>query len=102
MEIDSSFLEKFSTILQQQNSMLLKQICLDYNWNYDEMHKLFLEDNEDNNFEFTTTNTILIRNEWSHNGNSYYVEEGTNNVYLDGIFKGKKYEDELFSDCEET
>ena len=57
MDIDSSFLESFSDILQKQNSMLLIQICLDYNWYYDEMHKLFLEDN---NFEFTSNLKLFI------------------------------------------
>ena len=101
MDIDSGFLENFSTILQNQNVMLLKQICLDYKWDYDEMYKLFLDD-QDFEINNTTQSSIFIRNEWSHNGNLYHVEEGTNNVYLNGIFKGKKYDDELFSDCEET
>jgi len=101
MNIDSDFIKSFSNILQEQNSLLLKRICDDYNWDFNEMYKLFIEENK---FDFSNDKytNVCVRNQWMHNGNNYYVEEGTNNVYLDGVFKGKKYDDELFSDCEET
>lgn len=104
LNLDENFLKHISDKLYQQNAELLKEICKDYNWNFDEMHTRFIKDKKvltTDDFDLNEKN-IVIRNQWIYNENVYYVEEDTNNVYLNGEFQGKRYGDELFTECEET
>ena len=104
LNLDEAFLKHFSDKLCEQNIELLKQICKDYNWSYSDMYSRFIEDKEDftlKDIDFNDQN-IIIRNQWNYNNNIYYVEEETNNVYLNGEFQGKRYDNQLYTECEET
>lgn len=103
LNLDTNFIKSFSDILRNQNIDLLKTICYDYNWNYNELYDLFLKDDTIlNNIEIESKQEVKIRNQWIYQNKTYYVEEESNNVYLDNIFQGKKFGDTLYSECEET
>ena len=104
LNLDEDFLKHISNKLHHQNTELLREICKDYNWNFREMYVRFIKDKETitaDDFDLDEKN-IIIRNQWIYNENVYYVEEETNNVYLNGEFQGKRYGNELFTECEET
>ena len=103
LNLDDNFLTSFSNIIREQNIQLLRTICYDYNWDYDDLYEsLFKNDNIFSNLDFDFKPEVKIRNQWIYKNITYYVEEDSNNVYLENIFQGKKFGEELFTECEET
>ena len=103
LNLDNTFINSFSDILRNQNIQLLKTICHDYNWNYDDLYELFLKDDKNiEKIEIGYRKEVKIRNQWIYQNITYYVEEDSNNVYLDDIFQGKRFGDTLYPECEET
>ena len=82
----------FSNIIREQNIQLLRTICYDYNWDYDDLYNSLLKnDNIFSNLILILKFRSKIRNQWIYKNVTYYVEEDSNNVYLNDVFQGKKF-----------
>ena len=102
LNLDDNFLTSFSNIIREQNIQLLRTICYDYNWDYDDLYEsLFKNDNIFSNLDFDFKPEVKIRNQWIYKNVTYYVEEDSNNVYLENIFQGKKFGEELLKSGKE-
>ena len=110
-------------IIKYQNSLLLKRISEDYNWNFEELKKTYLKnkikkekiiDNQmvEKEKDYKKCGKIKIKvkkkrtqecYKFTFNNKIYYINPKNNNAYdKDGVFLGVKEEDIINFDMEET
>lgn len=103
LKINIDFVNSFTNILHNQNKNLLKEICQDYGWDYDTMYANYLKDFKDFEYDYNVDEFLgKDLEDWDYSGKNYQVEKDTNNVYFNGKFVGKRFDNELYSDCSET
>lgn len=127
IEVPTSFLNNLDIIISHQNIKLIKEICKWKGWDASELIEEFMgKDNKakisktrirkekignnqnrndsHNNSDELNLNSLEIRyrNICVINGNRYYIESPTDNIYsMDGDFLGKKSGESIDYDAEE-
>lgn len=120
VKLNKDLFDKINLIIKYQNSLLLKIICEENNWNLDELKKKYLKKNivkekamnkNNENVEFKVCRKIKIKvkkkrmeecYKFIFNNETYFINPKNNNAYnKKGLFLGVKEDDIINFDMEE-
>tara|TARA_B100001057_G_scaffold464144_1_gene519013 strand:- start:162 stop:506 length:345 start_codon:yes stop_codon:yes gene_type:complete len=112
IEIPEEFYKSLKIIIKFQNSLLLREIANDNNWNYQELKKKYLKNpdvkeliddkNKKKKIKKKNGQGKIKCEKWIYEETEYYVENETNNVYnLELNFVGIKENDKINFDMDE-
>ena len=119
VQLNKELFNKLNIIIQYQNSLLLKIIAEDNNWNLDELKKKYLknkitkekvmEENTTQDYKVCKKIKIKVKKKrmdecykYNYNNEIYFINPKNNNAYnKNGIFLGIKEDDIINFDMEE-